>query len=139
MLTLEAGKIPGVMVKRDEERQNVHLNTLVEGKEPFKEVTYTVVRTYGGWGWKQRYLVKIGNHHYILPFQWNQATSRWVPYNLQNWYHEDGSLKTPPVEKSFEMSCAGCHNTGLVLKKVGGGFESKYVELNIGCEKCHGP
>jgi hypothetical protein len=59
--------------------------------------------------------------------------------NLQNWYKEDGSLKEPPAEKSFEMSCAGCHNTGLELKKVDKGYESKYVELNIGCEKCHGP
>src|SRR3989304_4538942 len=88
-----------------------------------KEVTYAVVRTYGGWGWKQRYQVKIGNNHYILPIQWNQATSRWVPYNLQNWYKEDGSLKTPHVEKSFEMSCASCHNTGLELIKVGEGDE----------------
>src|SRR4030066_269271 len=77
--------------------------TLVDSKDPSKEVTYNVVRTYGGWGWKQRYQVKIGNHHYILPFQWNQATSRWVPYNLQNWYNGDGSLKTPAEEKSFEM------------------------------------
>jgi predicted CXXCH cytochrome family protein len=37
------------------------------------------------------------------------------------------------------MSCAGCHNTGLELKKVDRGYESKYIELNIGCEKCHGP
>ena len=108
-------------------------------KTLLKRSTYNVARTYGGWGWKQRYQVKIGNHHYILPFQWNQATSRWVPYNLQNWYNEDGSLKQPSVEKSFEMSCAGCHNTGLELKKVDRGYESKYVELNIGCEKCHGP
>jgi len=111
----------------------------VDAKDPTKEVTYRVVRTYGGWGWKQRYQVKIGNHHYILPFQWNQAASRWVPYNLQNWYEEDGTLKQPAVSKSFEMSCAGCHNTGLELKKADGGYESKYSELNIGCEKCHGP
>jgi predicted CXXCH cytochrome family protein len=37
------------------------------------------------------------------------------------------------------MSCAGCHNTGLELRKVEKGYESKYIELNIGCEKCHGP
>jgi predicted CXXCH cytochrome family protein len=37
------------------------------------------------------------------------------------------------------MSCAGCHNTGLELKKVDAGYESKYSELNTGCEKCHGP
>ena len=118
MIKLKAGNIPEVIVKLEDGPGDVHQATLVDAKDPSKEVTYNVVRTYGGWGWKQRYQVKIGNHHYILPFQWNQATSRWVPYNLQNWYKEDGSLKTPAVEKSFEMSCAGCHNTGLELKKV---------------------
>jgi len=136
---LMAGKIPEVTVKLNETPDKVHQASLIDAKDPSKEVTYNAVRTYGGWGWKQRYQVKIGNNHYILPFQWNQATSRWVPYNLQNWYNEDGSLKVPAVEKSFEMSCAGCHNTGLELKKVDKGYESKYVDLNIGCEKCHGP
>ena len=139
MIKLKAGNIPEVIVKLEDGPGDVHQATLVDAKDSSTEVTYTVVRTYGGLGWKQRYQVKIGNHHYILPFQWNQATSRWVPYNLQNWYGEDGSLKQPAVEKSFEMSCAGCHNTGLELKKVDSGYESKYMELNIGCEKCHGP
>ena len=136
---LKAGKIPEVTVKLNETPDKVNQATLIDAKDPSKEVTYNAVRTYGGWGWKQRYQVKIGNNHYILPIQWNQATSRWVPYNLQYWYNEDGSLRQPPVEKSFEMSCAGCHNTGLELKKVDSGYESKYVELNTGCEKCHGP
>jgi len=136
---LKAGKIPEVTVKLNETPEKVHQATLVDAKDPSKEVTYNAVRTYGGWGWKQRYQVKIGNNHFILPIQWNQATSRWVPYNLQYWYNEDGSLRQPPVGKSFEMSCAGCHNTGLELKKVNSGYESKYVELNTGCEKCHGP
>jgi predicted CXXCH cytochrome family protein len=95
------------------------------------------VRTYGGWGWKQRYHVKIGDNYYILPNQWNQLTSQWVPYNLQNWYDEECSLKIPTPDKSFEAKCAGCHNTGLELKKTEKGIVSKYVELNTGCEKCH--
>jgi predicted CXXCH cytochrome family protein len=135
---LKAGKIPEVTINLNETAQRVHQATLVDAKDPSKEVTYNVVRTYGGWGWKQRYQVKIGKNHYILPIQWNQATSRWVPYNLQNWYAEDGSLKQPPIESSFEMGCAGCHSTGLQLKKVNKGYEINYVELNTGCEKCHG-
>lgn len=139
MLKLKAGNIPEVFVRLEDGPGDVHQAILTDAKDLSKEATYNVARTFGGWGWKQRYQVKIGNNHFILPFQWNQATARWVPYNLQDWYKEDGSLKTPAVEKSFEMSCAGCHNTGLELKKVEKGYESKYVELNIGCEKCHGP
>jgi hypothetical protein len=93
MIKLKAGSIPEVIIKLEDGPGDVHQATLVDAKDLSKEVTYNVVRTFGGWGWKQRYQVKFGNHHYILPFQWNQATSRWVPYNLQDWYHEDGSLK----------------------------------------------
>lgn len=113
--------------------------TLYCTRDPRVSETFTVVRTYGGWGWKQRYHVKIGNNHYILPIQWNQATSRWVAYNIQNWYDEDCGLKLPTPNNSFEGKCAGCHNTGLELKRSNGAVEAKYAELNIGCEKCHGP
>ncbi len=138
-IKLKAGNIPEVAVKLGRGPDSVYHATLVDAKDQSKEVTYNIVRTYGGWGWKQRYQIKIGNNHYILPIQWNQASSRWVPYNLQNWYNEDGSLKTLSIKNSFEMKCAGCHNTGLVLEKTGDGYESTYAELNTGCEKCHGP
>ena len=54
-----------------------------------------------------------------------------------------GTMKTaasrsPIPANSFEAKCAGCHNTGLELKKTDKGVESKYSELNTGCEKCHG-
>jgi predicted CXXCH cytochrome family protein len=138
-IKLKAGKIPEVTIKLSEASEGQNLVTMVDAKNPSKEVTYTVTRTYGGWGWKQRYQVTFGNNHYILPIQWNQATSRWVPYNLHLWYNEDESFKKPSPDKSFEVNCAGCHNTGLELKKVSEGYESKYLELNTGCEKCHGP
>jgi predicted CXXCH cytochrome family protein len=136
-LKLKGGNIPEYTVKL-EKRNGAYFATLVDTKNPDKEATYQVVRTYGGWGWKQRYQVKIGNLHYILPIQWNQSTSKWVTYNPQWWYNEDGTLKTPPSRNSFELDCAGCHNTGLVIAKVGTGVDVKYAELNTGCEKCHG-
>jgi predicted CXXCH cytochrome family protein len=137
---LKTGNIPEVSIELIETPDGVHRATLTDAKEPAKKKTYAVVRTYGGWGWKQRYQVKIGDSHYILPIQWNQATARWVPYNLQNWYNEDGSLREPALNKSFEAQCAGCHNTGLQIEKTAAGeFRTTYVELNIGCERCHGP
>jgi predicted CXXCH cytochrome family protein len=139
VLRLKGGNIPEYTVKLTRGKDGSYQATLVDTKNPAREVTYRVVRTYGGWGWKQRYQVKIGNSHYILPIQWNQTTSRWVTYNPQWWYNEDGSLKQPQVKDSFEMGCAGCHNTGLELIKTDKGYEAKYVELNAGCEKCHGP
>jgi predicted CXXCH cytochrome family protein len=137
-LRLKGEKIPEVTVILSEMPRHMYRVTLLDGKDSSKDATYTVVRTYGGWGWKQLYQVKIGGNHYTLPIQWNQATARWVPYELQDWYNEDGSLRQPPVENSFEMKCAGCHNTGLQMKKIDGSYVATYVDLNIGCEKCHG-
>lgn len=79
MIKLKSGNISEVIVKLEDGPGDVHQATLVESKEPFKEAMYNVARTLGGWGWRQLYQVKIGNNHYFLPFQWNQATSRWVP------------------------------------------------------------
>jgi predicted CXXCH cytochrome family protein len=138
VLKLKSGNIPEYTVKLFKRNRDYYA-TLLDTQNPAREATYKVVRTYGGWGWKQRYQVKIGNMHYILPIQWNQATSRWVAYNPQWWYNENGSLKTPPARNSFELDCAGCHNTGLVVAKDEKGVEVKYSELNTGCEKCHGP
>ncbi len=88
---LKAAKIPEVSIELNETPDGVHRVALIDAKDASKKATYTVVRTYGGWGWKQRYQVKIGDSHYILPIQWNQATSRWVPYNLHNAYPVDST------------------------------------------------
>ena len=138
VLKLKGGKIPEYTVKLFKKNGDYYA-TLVDTENPAKEETYKVVRTYGGWGWKQRYQVKIGNMHYILPIQWNQASSRWVAYNPHWWYTDKGSLKTPSARNSFELDCAGCHNTGMVIAKGKQGVDVRYSELNTGCEKCHGP
>ena len=67
MIKLKTGNIPEVIVKLEDGPGDVHQATLVDAKDPSKEVTYTVVRTYGGWGWKQRYQVKIGNQPLYPP------------------------------------------------------------------------
>jgi hypothetical protein len=54
MLKLKAGNIPEVIVKLEDGPGDVHQATLVDAKDPSQEITYTVARTVGGWGWKQR-------------------------------------------------------------------------------------
>ncbi|GAB4372304.1 MAG: hypothetical protein Kow00128_20970 [Deltaproteobacteria bacterium] len=131
-------------------------------------VSYEVQRTQGGNGlWKQRYHTKIGRSYYILPVQYNEKTKEYVQYNANRWY--DGSnlprytaaYGTDALVaqfdaargagfgtlQSWEINCAGCHQTGLVVKAETtnyGGTDveeavSGYSELNIGCESCHGP
>lgn len=118
-------------------------------------VTYTVVRTHGGVAvaGKQRYHVKTGDSHYILPIQYNNRNvdqndpdAAWVSYEASTWYNNDGTLITtdentsPNKNKSFEQNCEGCHVTGLdITQNVSGEFVSNSKELGISCESCHGP
>jgi hypothetical protein len=44
MIKLKAGNIPGVIVKLEDGPGNVHQATLVDAKDPSKEMTYTVAR-----------------------------------------------------------------------------------------------
>ncbi|MFO0794730.1 MAG: multiheme c-type cytochrome [Candidatus Brocadiaceae bacterium] len=118
-------------------------------------VTYPIIRTQGGvaLSGKQRYQVKIGSSHYILPIQYNNRNvdqenpnAAWVSYNPENWYNPDNTLITtdpnmpPNKNKSFEQNCEGCHVTGLnVTQNNNGEFVSHSKETGISCERCHGP
>ncbi|MBM4064770.1 MAG: hypothetical protein FJ266_03895 [Planctomycetes bacterium] len=129
--------------------------TLYDLTDESTSVTYTIARTHGGvaLAGKQRYQVKIGNSHYILPIQYNNRNvdennpdAAWVSYNASNWYNSDNTLittdaNTPPnKDKSFEQNCEGCHATGLsITKNDDGEFVSGSKELGISCESCHGP
>ena len=102
---------------------------------------WKVDRTVGN-RYKQRYLTKFadGSWH-PLPVQWNQRDGTFV-----EWQHR-ASAKPGSGEFwaddawSWQLKCAGCHTTGLDLgydatKKT---WDSKWNELAIGCESCHGP
>lgn len=101
---------------------------------------HTVWKTMGG-AWKQRYVTEIGASRYILPLQWNTATSEWVPYHLSDWYAAPDTPKDMSLtpEKSWDRGCAGCHSTNTTVAYVGTEWVASYSELNIGCEACHGP
>lgn len=134
---------------------NVYKVTLYDLTDESVSVTYTIARTHGGVALvgKQRYQVKIGNSHYILPIQYNNRNvdvnnpnAAWVSYNPSNWYNSDNTLKatdanTPPDKnKSFEQNCEGCHVTGLrITRNADEEFISSSQEIGISCESCHGP
>lgn len=134
---------------------NEYKVTLYDLTDESISVTYSIARTHGGIAsaGKQRYQVKIGNSHYILPIQYNNRNvdennpnAAWVSYNPSNWYNSDNTListdaDTPPDKnKSFEQNCEGCHVTGLgITRNADGEFVSSSQELGISCESCHGP
>jgi hypothetical protein len=119
--------------------------------------------------WKQRYQTRIGRSYYILPVQYNEVEKTYTVYNGTNWYDGSNLPRFTAVygsdnlvlqfntlnngtdkmgtAVSWENRCAGCHQTGLDIvvdtANYGGTsvaeVVSGYVELNIGCEACHGP
>ncbi|MER3522963.1 MAG: hypothetical protein C4326_02575 [Ignavibacteria bacterium] len=118
---------------------------------------YKIAYTYG-WGFKQRYLVKIDTSYYMLPIQYNlkgylnNTTGSWVPYNASNWFNTDGTPK--PINntfrtKSWDKNCMGCHITGGRVERVVVGTDTSWratwannssdLNMTIGCEACHGP
>ncbi|TFH32380.1 MAG: hypothetical protein E4G97_02615 [Deltaproteobacteria bacterium] len=119
--------------------------------------------------WKQRYQTRVGRGYYILPFQYNEAQKTYTVYNGANWYDGgnaprftsaygsdalvaqfnalNNGIDRKGTAVSWENRCAGCHQTGLAVQvgtaSYGGTSVNEvvtgYVELNIGCEACHGP
>jgi len=133
------------------------------GNEYFARVgvagsNYKIAYTYG-WGYKQRYLVKIDSSYYILPFQWNMnkyldnSSGAWAVYNANTWFTSTGGvIRTDSIvfrKKSWDKNCMGCHLTGGTVSTVVAASDTQWVarwannssDINIlvGCESCHGP
>ena len=119
--------------------------------------------------WKQRYQTRVGRGYYILPVQYNEVQKTYTVYNGTNWYDGSNAprftaaygsdalvvqmdalnngIDMKGTAVSWENRCAGCHQTGMTVQvdtaTYGGTSVTEvvtgYVELNIGCEACHGP
>ncbi len=90
-----------------------------------QDVVYVI-----GSNWKQRFLVKnetTGGYQFLNK-QYNRYTRKWENYGNKN---------------DWTTMCATCHTTGYRLLEYDpkNPAEQKYtyVELNNGCENCHGP
>lgn len=141
-IKVKGDKIAEATIKLSRGGDGSYLATLVDTKDPSREVTYTVSRTHGaGWIRVQVYHTRIGERYYVLPISWDVSSaefeSTWMM--IDAWYDEDGSLKQPSPDMSFDMGCAGCHYTGMEMIKEGDGYTATSTEISVGCEKCHGP
>ena len=80
--------------------------------------------------WKQRYLAKndqTGNLQF-MDKQFNRLSGKWENYGQKN---------------DWNTQCATCHTTGYRITayddKAKKTVKSEFVEMNVGCEACHGP
>lgn len=118
---------------------------------------YRIAWTYG-WGFKQRYLVKIDTSYYMLPIQYNlnkyldNSSGSWATYNPSKWFNSDGSVKlfdNSFRKNSWDKNCMGCHVTGGKVDLVVSGSDTSWRatwannssadNIVVGCESCHGP
>jgi predicted CXXCH cytochrome family protein len=131
--------------------------------------TLVVDLTYGGAMYKQTPIVRIPGrkgHYPLLQFQhdgndgrYDRTRKVYRDYGLGRFW--DDALKIfryPDPTATFEANCAGCHLTGFerfLDPAPGGAWLARAVEdpsgvidldgdgdldeINIGCEKCHGP
>lgn len=100
----------------------------------------------------------------FVPFQYNEAPDslngkKFVTYHADRWdfagTKNNGFIADPELN-SFDLGCAACHgatgvktvNSGLSTQRKiavfpqddnGYNIDGVNVEINIGCEKCHGP
>jgi len=129
---------------------------------------YEVALVVGG-KWQQTYHVRPGgpegnpgDFFFPAPIRWSinpdksagQAPGFWEVGNFQpeNWVWSDNSGQVIPrkpselpVARFAEQKCMGCHTTGFDFAPVGAPPGTVHWsmkgngELDIGCERCHGP
>ncbi len=95
----------------------------------------------------QQYLVKFADGRLqALPFAWD---SRQVSMGGQRWfslYKEENIVPEDimhwtGVTQNWNSNCADCHSTGVQKNYdlASDTFETRWKEINVGCESCHGP
>lgn len=86
------------------------------------DIAYAV----GSGRYAQRYLYEVGRNEYaVFPAEWNVQTGQWQPYGAaEDWPNDDDD---------WVQNCAGCHTTGLEVRR------GRWQDDGVSCESCHGP
>jgi predicted CXXCH cytochrome family protein len=111
-----------------------------------KLADYAVKYTFGVWP-LQQYLIEFpGGRLQALSIAWDarskaEGGQRWFHlYPHQHIDHKD-SLHWTGLYQNWNLQCAACHSTN--LKKgydpASNGYKTRFSELNVSCEACHGP
>lgn len=108
-----------------------------DGKPAEFEIKYTV-----GVEPLQQYLVELDKGRLqALDVAWDTEQKRWFHmYPDQKLKADDGLHWSGPY-KNWNARCAECHQTGFKknYSPKTASYQSKWSELTIGCEACHGP
>ena len=128
----------GVTTKffREEEKYLVETENQ-EGELETFEVAYTF-----GWEPLQQYLIKFPDGRLqVLPTCWDVEKKEWYHlYPDERIAPEDPLFWTRSLQ-NWDHMCADCHSTNLrkEFDFSTQAFSTKYSEINVACESCHGP
>jgi hypothetical protein len=90
----------------------------------------------------QQYLVQLDKGRLqALDVAWDTEQKRWFHlYSDQKLKADDGLHWSGPY-KNWNARCAECHQTGFEknYSPKTASYQSKWSELTVGCEACHGP
>jgi tetratricopeptide (TPR) repeat protein len=108
-----------------------------EGELETFEVAYTF-----GWEPLQQYLIKFPDGRLqVLPTCWDVEKKEWYHlYPDERIAPEDPLFWTRSLQ-NWDHMCADCHSTNLrkEFDFSTQAFSTKYSEINVACESCHGP
>jgi tetratricopeptide (TPR) repeat protein len=100
-----------------------------------------------GWYPLQQYLIAVpGGRLQSLGLAWDsrakeEGGQRWFHlYPDQTLTHQD-PLHWTGLDQTWNYQCADCHSTDLQkgFDPERGVYETRYAEINVACEACHGP
>ncbi|MFZ9037020.1 MAG: tetratricopeptide repeat protein [Gammaproteobacteria bacterium] len=95
----------------------------------------------------QQYLVEFpGGRLQALPLAWDTRT---VEVGGQRWFHlypderidHTDQLHWSGQYQNWNLQCAACHSTNLTkgYDAASNSYDTRFSELNVSCEACHGP
>ena len=126
------------MVDPDWEMQQLLKGLPIDGIDDPPVIDRQIVMTTGSHHYQAFWISgQFGNEFRQVPFIYHIATQQWIP-------REDSFLQLSSHEREFALwndNCVICHTVGGrpgfdILKNT---YDSKFVELGISCEACHGP
>ncbi len=101
------------------------------------EIKYTV-----GVAPLQQYLVELdGGRLQVLDIAWDTTAKRWFHLYPEASVKPGDGLHWSGPYKSWQARCAVCHQTGFQkgYDAQSRTYRSRWAELTVGCEACHGP
>lgn len=121
------------------------VQAITEGRDG-KPVTVTLGHTFGVWP-LQQYLVDLPDgRKQALGIAWD---ARPADAGGQRWFHlyPDGAARAGErlhwsgIDQNWNHQCADCHVTAFEKRyePTTDRFDSRWRELGVGCEACHGP